>query len=87
MTVEKAERLVRDRFWKFHNKLVEEFPEYRSIFDQIVTEAQQYGLLWEVLEFADIDLGVIADSKGGANNLLATDYLEALEYGYSEWIK
>jgi hypothetical protein len=85
MELQKAERLVRDRFWVFHTKLVEEYPEYRPLFDYVVYNAQEAGVLWEVLEFAQYHL----DSFGGgdAEDLSVHSFVEALEYGFSEWVK
>lgn len=86
MPPEKAERLIRDRFWNFHSKLVDEYPEYKIMFDYIVFESQEQGLLWEVLEFAQYHLDSDIETQG-LENITTDNYLKALEYGYSEWIK
>lgn len=85
MSSEKAERLIRDRFWSFHSKLVEGFPRYKLRFDYIVSESQDKGVLWEVLEFAQYHLE--ADIKiHGFENISTSNYATALEYGYLEWV-
>lgn len=81
-----SEELIRFRFWNFHSKLVEEYPEYRLLFDTIVSNAQDNGLLWEVLEFAQLYLEADIEMYG-MYNLNVSNYIEALEYGYSEWVK
>lgn len=87
MTQEKAVSNLHKWFWTFKNKLVNDFPEYRMTFDYIVGKSNDEGLLYEVMEFAFLHLEVEADKKGGENNLIVTDYIQALEYGYNEWIK
>lgn len=84
MTQEETENKLHSWFWKFKHKLVDDFPEYRTAFDYMVGNANDYGLLYEVMEFANMYL---EEKKGGLNDLIVTDYLEALEYGYNEWIK
>lgn len=87
MTVEASEKLIRKWFWTFGEKLTEEYPEYKPTFEYIVSNSHDNGLLWEVLEFAYRHLEVDSELKGGMDNLIVTDYLNALEYGYNEWIK
>jgi hypothetical protein len=84
MTPEKAVNNLHKWFWIFKHKLVDDFPEYRTAFDYIVSNADEHGVLYEVMEFADIYL---EEKRGGLNDLIVTDYLEALEYGYNEWVK
>lgn len=85
MNKRKAERLIEYRFWNFHSKLVEEHPQYRLMFDKIVSDAQDNGLLWEVLELAQYHLE--ADIKiHGFENISTSNYATALEYGYLEWV-
>jgi hypothetical protein len=87
MTQEIAEKNVRNWFWTFKHKLVDDFPEFQSTFDKVVTDSNEHGLLYEVFEFAFRYLEVEGEGKGGMNNLDLTDYLQALDYGYGEWIK
>jgi hypothetical protein len=87
MTQQTAEKTIRNWFWTFKEKLVDEYPEYHSSFDLIISKSSDYGLLWEVLEFAYRYLEVDVELKGGLDNLNATDYMAALDYGYGEWIK
>lgn len=87
MTKETSEKLIRTWFWTFGEKLTEEHPEYTSTFEYIISNSFDNGLLWEVLEFAYRHLEVDIQLKGGVDNLIVTDYLTALEYGYDEWIK
>jgi hypothetical protein len=82
----KAETLIRNRFWNFHSKLVEDFPQYRLRFDYIVSESQDRGVLWEVLEFAQYHLEADIEIVG-FENISTSNYATALEYGYLEWIK
>ena len=86
MNKRKAERLIEYRFWNFHSKLVEEHPQYRLMFDKIVSDAQDNGLLWEVLELAQYHLDSDIDLKG-ENNITIDNNLEAIEYSYSQWVK
>ena len=53
----------------------------------MVSNANDSGLLYEVMEFAYRHLQVEAALEGGEDNLTITDYLKALDYGYDEWIK
>jgi hypothetical protein len=85
MPSEKAERLIRDRFWNFHSKLVKDFPPYKVRFDHIVSESQDRGVLWEVLEFAQYHLEADIEIYG-FENISTSHYSAALEYGYLEWI-
>jgi hypothetical protein len=85
MPSEKAERLIRDRFWNFHSKLVEDFPRYKLRFDHIVSESQDRGVLWEVLEFAQYHLEADIEIHG-FENISTSHYSAALEYGYLEWV-
>lgn len=87
MNKEKAQQTIKHRFWKFQKVLAEEYPKYKKDFEDIITEANNYGLLWEVLEFADVDLKIKISQKGSELLLSAEDYLDSLCYGYSEWIK
>lgn len=84
MTQSQAEQSIRERFWKFHNELA---ANYQEFFDTVVSDAQDHGTLWEVLEFADQYLQLRVDKKGSEVLLETRDYIEALQYGYSEWIK
>lgn len=81
MTQSQAEEQIRKRFWKFHNELI---PEYQEFFDTVISDAHAHGALWEVLEFAEHHLTFTVEKKG---LLVTRDYIEALQYGYSEWIK
>jgi len=87
MTQEKAENKLYNWFWTFKHKLVDDFPEYRKNFDYMVSNSNEHSLLYEVMEFAYRYLEIEGGNKGGIDNLMVTDYLEALEYGYNEWIK
>jgi hypothetical protein len=87
MTKELSEQKIRKWFWTFAHKLTDDYPEYKPTFEYIVSNANDYGLLWEVLEFANRHLEVDAELKGGMSNLMVYDYLTALEYGYNEWVK
>ena len=87
ITQEKAENKLHNWFWKFKHKLVDDFPEYQTTFDYIVGNSDGYGLLYEVMDFANLYLGYLEEKKGGIDNLIVTDYLEALEHGYNEWVK
>jgi hypothetical protein len=85
MNKRKAERLIEYRFWNFHSKLVEEYPQHRLRFDHIVSESQDRGVLWEVLEFAQYHLEADIEIHG-LENISTSHYSAALEYGYLEWI-
>lgn len=87
MTQEKAVSNLHKWFWTFKHKLVDDFPEYHTLFDYIVGNSDSNGLLYEVMEFAFRYLEIETENKGGENNLTVTDYIQALEYGYNEWIK
>jgi hypothetical protein len=87
MTTEVSQELIKKWFWTFATKLTEDYPEYRTIFDNIVSTSYNNDLLWEVMEFAYRHLEVDAELKGGMDNLMVYDYLTALEYGYVEWVK
>jgi hypothetical protein len=84
MTQEKAVNNLHKWFWKFKHKLVDDFPEYHKTFDYIVANSDENSVLYEVMEFANIYL---EEKKGGLSDLTVIDYLEALEYGYNEWVK
>lgn len=84
MTKSQAEQEIRERFWKYYSKLT---PEYQGFFDTVVSDAQDHGILWEVLEFAEHHLTFVAEKKGSKLLLEVNDYIEALQYGYSEWVK
>ena len=86
MTQQTAESNLHEWFWIFKHKLVDEFPEYNVTFDYMVGNANDSGLLYEVMEFAYRHLQVEA-ALNGEDNLIITDYLKALDYGYDEWIK
>lgn len=86
MNKHQAEKIIEYRFWNFHLNLVEKFPKYRIRFDHIVSESQNRGVLWEVLEFAQYHLE--ADIKiHGFENISTSNYATALEYGYLEWVE
>ena len=87
MTQEKLESNLHNWFWTFKHKMVDEFPEYYVTFDYIVGNSDENEVLYEVMEFAYRHLEVDSELKGGWDNLIITDYLNALEYGYTEWIK
>jgi hypothetical protein len=86
MTKEIAEKNIKKWFWEFKYKLVDDLPEYHNIFDNMISSSNRDGVLYEVLEFAYRYLEIDALNKGGMNNLMGVDYLEALDYGYNEWI-
>ena len=86
MTKEVAESNLQKWFWEFKYKLVDEFPEYHGTFDYIVGNSDENGVLYEVMEFSYLHLEIDADKKGGWDNLIITDYLNAIEYGYMEWV-
>jgi hypothetical protein len=87
MTQQTAESNLHEWFWLFKHKLVDEYPEFSETFDYMVGNANDHGLLYEVMEFAYRHLQVEAALEGGEDNLTITDYLKALDYGYDEWIK
>lgn len=74
-------------FWTFKHKLVDDFPEYRITFDYLITDANQNNLLYKMFETAYEELESVGVSKGGLNNLILTDYIKSLEYGYNKWLK
>ena len=87
MTQQTAENNLHEWFWLFKHKLVDEFPEYQPTFDYIVGSADEDGALYEVMEFAYRHLEVDSELKGGWDNLIIADYLNAIDYGYMEWVK
>ena len=87
MTQEVAESKLLTWFWMFENKMCKEFPEYSGTFDYIVEKSYDNGVLYEVMEFANRFLEVESELKGGWDNLFITDYLNAIDYGYMEWVK
>ena len=87
MTQEKLESNLHNWFWMFKHKMVDEFPEYHGTFDYIVGNSDENEVLYEVMEFAYRHLEVDSELKGGWDNLIITDYLNAIDYGYMEWVK
>jgi hypothetical protein len=87
MTKEIAENNLHEWFWLFKHKLVDDYPEYSKTFDYMIGSADENGVLYEVMEFAYRHLQVDTVLKGGEDNLMITDYLKALDYGYDEWVK
>jgi hypothetical protein len=87
MTKEVAESNLQKWFWMFKEKMVDEFQEYHRTFDYIVSNSDENGVLYEVMEFSNRYLEVESELKGGWDNLIITDYLDAIEYGYMEWVK
>ena len=87
MTKEIAENNLHEWFWLFKHKLVDDYPEYSKTFDYMIGSADENGVLYEVMEFAYRHLQVDTELKGGDDNLMITDYLKALDYGYDEWVK
>lgn len=87
MTQEVAESNLHKWFWTFKEKMVDEFPEYSGTFDYVVINSDECGVLYEVMEFAYRYLEVECELKGGFDNLNITDYLQAIDYGYMEWVK
>jgi hypothetical protein len=87
MTKEIAENNLHEWFWLFKHKLVDDYPEYSKTFDYMIGNANDNGVLYEVMEFAYRHLQVDTELKGGDDNLMITDYLKALDYGYDEWVK
>ena len=81
-----AESNLNKWFWVFKYKLVDEYPEYHRTFDCIVSTSDENSVLYEVMEFSHRYLEVESELKGGFDNLNITDYLDALEYGYMEWV-
>ena len=81
-----AESQLQNWFWAFKEKLVDEFPEYHRTFDYVVLNADNNGVLYEVMEFAYRYLEVESELKGGWDNLIVTDYIQAIDYGYMEWV-
>jgi hypothetical protein len=86
MTKEVAESNLNMWFWDFKYKMVDEYPEYHGTFDYIVSTSHDRGVLYEVMEFANRFLEVESELKGGEEYLTITDYLQAMDYGYSEWV-
>lgn len=87
MTKEVAQSNLEKWFWDFKYKMVDEYPEYQKTFDYIVGNSDDKGVLYEVMEFANRFLEVESELKGGFDNLSITDYLQAIDYGYTEWVK
>lgn len=87
MINEVAESNLNKWFWLFKYKMVDEYPEYHITFDYIVGNSDDNGVLYEVMEFAHRHLEVDSELKGGWDNLNITDYLNAIEYGYMEWVE
>lgn len=87
MTNEVAESKLQTWFWFFENKMCDEFPEYHGTFDYVVSNAYDAGVLYEVMEFAYRHLEVDSELKGGWDNLNINDYMNAIDYGYMEWVK
>ena len=87
MTKEIAENNLHKWFWLFKHKLIDDYPEYSKTFDYMIGNADENGVLYEVMEFAYRYLQVDTVLKGGEDNLMITDYLKALDYGYDEWVK
>jgi hypothetical protein len=87
MTKEIAVNNLLEWFWLFKHKLVDDYPEYSKTFDYMIGSADENGVLYEVMEFAYRHLQVDTVLKGGEDNLMITDYLKALDYGYDEWVK
>jgi hypothetical protein len=87
MTKEIAENNLHKWFWLFKHKLVDDYPEYSKTFDYMIGNADENGVLYEVMEFAYRYLQVDTVLKDGEDNLMITDYLKALDYGYDEWVK
>jgi hypothetical protein len=87
MTQEVAQTNLEKWFWEFKHKMVDEFSEYQITFDYIVNNSFENNVLYEVMEFSYLHLEIDADKKGGWGNLIITDYLNAIEYGYMEWVK
>jgi hypothetical protein len=87
MTKEIAENNLHKWFWLFKHKLVDDYPEYSKTFDYMIGNADENGVLYEVMEFSYRHLQVDTVLKGGEDNLMITDYLKALDYGYDEWVK
>lgn len=87
MKIQQAKVNIKNWFWSFKEKLVDEYPEYHSSFDKIVSVANRNEVVYEVFEFANRHLEVDAELKGGIDNLSPTDYMNALEYGCNEWVK
>ena len=86
MTKEVAESKLQTWFWMFKYKMVDEYPEYQKTFDYIVGNSDDKGVLYEVMEFANRFLEVESELKGGEEYLTITDYLQAMDYGYNEWV-
>jgi hypothetical protein len=85
-TKRQAEVRIKKLFWKFHNMLVNEYPDQRPFFDNIVWEAYSSNVLWEVLNVADEHLAKIEKNKG-PENVEKKDFVDALLHGYSERVK
>ena len=85
-TKRQAEGQIKKLFWKFQNKLVNEYPDQRPFFDNIVWEAYNSNVLWEVLNVADEHLAKI-EKKKGPKNIEKKDFVDALLHGYSERVK
>ena len=52
MTQQTAESNLHEWFWLFKHKLVDDYPEFSETFDYMVGNANDRGLLYEVMEFA-----------------------------------
>lgn len=81
-----AEKNLQTWFWTFKEKMVDECPEYHGTFDYIVKNADENGVLYEVMEFAYRYLEVESKSNGGWDTLNIKDYLDAIDYGYTNWV-
>lgn len=87
MEQQTAKQNIEKWFWTFKGKLVDDFSEYRITFDYLISEANDSGLLYNMLETSYNDLEVKATKKGGFGNLIVTDYIKSIEFGFNTWIK
>lgn len=74
-------------FWTFKHKLVDEYPEYRIIFDTIVGRSDDNDTLYEVMELGYRYLEIERDIRryNSIEELTVIDYVNALNEGYERW--
>jgi hypothetical protein len=80
-----AKKNIEVWFTTFKEKLVDDFSEYRIMFDYLITFANEDGVLYNVLETSYAELEGKALTKGGFDNLIVTDYIKSLEHGFKTW--
>jgi hypothetical protein len=82
---ETAKENIEKWFFTFKERLVDDFTEYQITFDYLVTVANDNGFLYNMLETSYKELEDKSLTKGGFDNLIVTDYIKSLEYGFNKW--